>query len=151
MSDKSGIRFVHALTAAAVVFMAASCATAVKGPVTPALRASIPGRLGSGEIRLGCHITCASAWQSDHAALHTMYDNKLWADLAAEVVRIGYRQDLSYFYLGRAAEGLHKPEGAITYYRLALTSEHCDTLINTCDGVDVQKESAQALSRLERH
>jgi hypothetical protein len=58
--------------------------------------------------------------------------------LAAEVARIGYRINQSYFYLGRAAEGLGHVEAARTYYELALASPmRCGQIevFKTCDGL----------------
>jgi len=40
-----------------------------------------------------------------------------WSDLAVRVLTIGYKDNLAWYYLGRAAEGLGHIEAARTYFK----------------------------------
>jgi hypothetical protein len=42
-----------------------------------------------------------------------------WRELAVLVMQIGYTNDLTYYYLGRAAEGLGFGDAAKTYYQIS--------------------------------
>jgi len=91
----------------------------------------------SGEARLTCSVSCSGASGSSRGKQRGFYFNSLWLDLALEVARVGFSSDQSYFYLGRAAEGLGYREAAITYYKLALLADFkCGGWINVCDGLD---------------
>jgi len=63
-----------------------------------------------------------------------------WEELAVTVLQIGYQNDLSYFYLGRAAEGMKGYDAALKYYRISgalatgPSSRHRCYSVETCDG-----------------
>lgn len=95
----------------------------------------------SGAIRLHCESACTLRWNARRHQLKALHDNKLWMDLANEVRDIDYLSDLSYYYLGRAAEGLGHPEAATSYYRLALAYLHrCEGWISGCDGFEFPRD-----------
>jgi len=102
-----------------------------------------------GEVRLTCGVSCAGAWG---AAIHhakSLNDNQVWVDLATEVMRIGFGNDLSYYFLGRAAEGMGYVEAAKTYFRLALAHEYkCAGAFNVCDGFVFPRDIQTSLSQL---
>lgn len=105
----------------------------------------------SGQARLMCDtLSCAGAWGQTRKASKAYYEQRLWSDLAREVMRVGYQSNLTYFYLGRAAEALGHTAAAKTYYKLGLTRVHqcASLLINTCDGFDVPRELMAGSSRL---
>lgn len=107
--------------------------------------------LKSGAIRLHCESVCALRWKTKSQHLKALHDNKLWTDLANEVREIDHLSDLSYFYLGRAAEGLGHIDAAAVYYRLALTYLHrCDGWLSDCDGFDFPKEIRLRLASLPK-
>src|SRR5687768_5349634 len=87
----------------------------------------------SGEARLTCGVSCSGAWGAARRTSKALYEQGLWLDLAVQVARVGHKSDQSYFYFGRAAEGLGQIEEAKTYYRLALASDfRCAGIINNC-------------------
>jgi hypothetical protein len=49
-----------------------------------------------------------------------MNEARQWRDLAVLVMQIGYTNDLTYYYLARAAEGLGFRDAAKTYYQTSL-------------------------------
>jgi hypothetical protein len=94
-----------------------------------------------GNAVLDCTWTCSGSYGSSRMKLKELYVYEDWRALAALVIQIGHRSDQSYFYLGRAAEGLGANETALKYYRAALIQEsgggvRCNYLFNNCDGFD---------------
>jgi hypothetical protein len=70
--------------------------------------------------------------------------------LAKGVIQVGYSDDLTYYYLGRAAEGLGHLDAARTYYKLSNASRtKCASIINNCDGIKLPLQSQERLSNLE--
>jgi|GEM_PF-5056686 len=92
-----------------------------------------------GDVRLTCSVGCSGAWGTTRRHAKSLYEAELWNDLAREVMRVGYSEDLTYYYLARAAEETGHEKAALTYYRLALTTHKCDGTFNTCDGIPVNQ------------
>ena len=76
-------------------------------------------QIRTGDAKLECDASCAEAWQHHQADLTALYDSGDWRKLGVLVLQIGYKQDLAYFYLGRAAEGLGDRSAALVYYGAA--------------------------------
>ena len=127
-----------------------SCSTGGTKNVSGADVSDISTSFNRGEIRLTCDTACSGSWGSSRRKAKSLFDNELWTDLVAEVTRVGHRVDLTYFYLGRAAEGLGKFEAAYTYYRLALATDYkCAGFVNNCDALNVTVEAKAGLHRLQ--
>jgi tetratricopeptide (TPR) repeat protein len=106
--------------------------------------------LESGQVRLSCDAACAVSWGTTRHQVKALHDNELWNHLAIEVSRVGYKVDLAYYYLGRAAEGLEYYDSASIYYNLALTNIYeCDGIINTCDGFVFPRDLRNRLDHIE--
>src|SRR3989454_4725790 len=74
-----------------------------------------------------------------------------WSDLAVRVLAIGYKDNLAWYYLGRAAEGLGHVEAARTYYLKGQASPmKCDALFNYCEGVVFPQAFHSRLANLPR-
>src|SRR5437879_11972345 len=74
-----------------------------------------------------------------------------WSDLAVRVLAIGYKDNLAWYYLGRAAEGLGHVEVARTYYLKCQASPmKCDALFNYCEGVVFPQAFHSRLANLPR-
>jgi hypothetical protein len=114
------------------------CATSMP-TVTPEAR----NQFADGSAVLNCQLSCHLSWQLARAQLSLLYTEEQWQPLADKVMEIGYVNDLEYFYLGRAAEGLGYYDAALKYYRIsggAATSD--DPLLrcqmsNSCDGISL--------------
>lgn len=103
----------------------------------------------SGEARLACQYACSGKWGSMRKKWKSLYDNGLWKDLAVGVAKVGHESDLSYFYLGRAAEGLGQIDSARTYYKLATTPvRKCHRIVNNCSGFVFPKDILARLDNL---
>jgi len=89
---------------------------------------------------------CASRFGATRGNLKVAYGDMLWVELAAMTLDEGFRSDLSYFYLGRASEGLGDLNEALIYYNLAMNphqfGQPCDSpIINNCDGIVLPRDA----------
>ena len=106
-----------------------------------------------GQARLPCG-DCAIKFQAGKEDLKRLHARRDWEGLARAVLDIGYRQDISWFYLGTAAEGLGYAAVARQYYsqarELAQRREtHCEgALLDLCNGIRLPVEAEVALNRL---
>jgi hypothetical protein len=92
-------------------------------------------RFSSGNVTLSCSTTsCAWTFGSKRNLLLSLQQSSQWERLANEVLALDFDQDLSYFYLGQAAEGMGNSRAALNYYRLSLHHRiKCNGAINVCD------------------
>ena len=97
-----------------------------------------------GEVRLDCRLACSGTWGWNRPNLKKLHDSNKWEELAITVLRIGFVNDLSYYYLARAAEGFGYYDAAAEYYQLSLAvpfPEKCGgAIINNCDGFVFPRE-----------
>jgi hypothetical protein len=71
----------------------------------------------SGTAVLSCTSNCELTWQKQRPNALAMFNAEQWHNLAVLVMRVGYGNDLSYYYLGRAAQALGYRQAAQNYYR----------------------------------
>lgn len=99
---------------------------------------------------LSCRDACLADWRREQPQAQQLYATGQWRDLATLLIRVGYQDDLSLYYLGRAAEGLGFPAGAAAYYRqsttLSGTSIACANLSKQCGGVALPQAASLRLS-----
>lgn len=106
-----------------------------------------------GEILLDC-VSCSFKAGLNYEKMESLYKVAWWYDLSNLVINIGYGNDLTYFYLGRAAEGLDKLEAAKTYYQLSLfahsTTARCDFMTKSaCFGHAFPDEAKEKIAIIE--
>ena len=128
-----------------MLILLGGCATTTKQ--TPESYASF----SRGEARLSCGVSCSGSWGYSRKQAKSFYEYASWADLSKLVIEIGYENQLSYFYLGRAAEGLGYVNAARIYYSYASSSKPCDALLNNCDGFNFPAEINLRLASLPRN
>ena len=108
----------------------------------------------TGRALLACRDACLAEWRRLQPQAAQYDAASRWPDLAAAVLEAGYQDDLSLYYLGRAAEGLGYPGAAATYYRQSVrfsgTAASCRNLSRNCGGVDVTRAAAARLTSIER-
>jgi hypothetical protein len=108
----------------------------------------------TGRPLLNCREPCLAAWQAAQPQAAQFAAQRRWGDLAALVLRIGYEDDLTLYYLGNAAEGIGYPAAAASYYRqsarLSQTSAACLKLSRSCGGVVLPRAAALRLAAIER-
>jgi hypothetical protein len=99
-------------------------------------------QLQAGQPVLDCSMEeCGLGWIHSLPNMAALEATGRWQDLALSVMRIGYMDDLSYYYLGRAAENLGYLQAAQRYYRIAerlsVTQLACNKPqvdVNICNG-----------------
>jgi hypothetical protein len=103
--------------------------------------AQLMSELQAGQPMLNCSMQeCGLGWMNSLPNEAALEATGQWQDLALSVMRIGYEDDLSYYYLGRAAENLGYLQAAQKYYRIAeqlsVTDLACATRPggNICNG-----------------
>ena len=103
-----------------------------------------------GEIRLTSFVATAPRWGLNRARLKALHDAERWQELALRIVILNHGEDLSWYYLGRAAEGMGYRDAARIYYRRAQTAAFkCIGLFDNCDGIHVLGLSIQRLAWLK--
>jgi hypothetical protein len=140
-----GVR--HLLGAAAIAVGLIGCANKYE-TVTPELQASMLADLRAGRLSLDCGQKCSLTWFAQASSIHAIDRAENWTDLAVRVMQIGYGDDLAYYYLGQAAQGLGYHKAAIAYYNYAFgLANGADPLLrcesaqdqgnDPCQGVDI--------------
>ena len=131
------------------VLTLAGCATQ-PAAVNPAQAVAL---LQSGQPLLHCREACVASWQRAAPQAAQLDTAARWADLAALVESSDYQDDLSLYYLGRAAEGLGYRGAAASYYRqstyLSGTAISCRWLSRSCGGVELPRAALLRLTAIE--
>jgi len=132
--------------AASMLGFMAACATVASSPQHETDEQALE-QLRSGKGVLDCGQSCADAWHYKGPKLIAHYNAGDWRELALLVIQTGYHQDLGYFYLGRAAEGLGDSSAALVYYKAAEalatgTAENvkCTASRDGCNGLSLLTE-----------
>ena len=119
--------------------------------VSPAQAVSM---LQTGRPLLSCREACRAEWQSQQPQAAQLAAAARWQELAVLVLRVGYQDDLSLYYLGRAAEGLGYVGAAASYYRQSMqlsgTSISCLYLTHLCGGEVLPQAAALRLAAIDR-
>ena len=116
-------------------------------PTTMSFLAEPFEKFKRGETVFDCRAQCAFSYSRRTPDWKKLHGRKQWRDLAVAVLQVGYLGDLSYFMLAEAARGLGLREAAGTYYRRALDAGKEYGCGGDCEGFNVPKLAAAALSR----
>jgi hypothetical protein len=81
--------------------------------------AQLMSELQSGQPMLDCRVDCGLAWANNRQNAAVLDATGRWQELALIVMQVGYMDDLTYYYLGHAAENLGYLQSAEKYYRIA--------------------------------
>jgi hypothetical protein len=110
--------------------------------------------LRAGRPLLTCHEPCLAQWRGAQPQAAQLDAGGHWQDLALLLARIGYQDDLSLYYLGRAAEGIGYRTAAAGYYRQSTqvsgTANSCRSLSRLCGGVALPRAAAFRVAAIER-
>ena len=108
----------------------------------------------SGLPLLSCHEPCLERWRAAQPQAASLAAPGQWPELAALVVNTGYQDDLTLYYLGRAAEGLGYPGAAASYYRQSTyaskTPQACRLLSGNCGGISFPSAALQRIAAIDR-
>jgi len=111
----------------------------------------------SGNVVLPMGTLEAAEWTINRQAAYNLLGAGRWRELADLIQRKGINNDLNWYYLGRAAEGLGHVELARTYYQRSIDrsksekySHRCQgTVISMCDGFDFPDVTQARLASLQ--
>ncbi len=95
--------------------------------------------LQAGQPVLDCRADCGLAWANNRQQAAVLDATGQWRQLALLVMQIGYMDDLTYYYLGHAAENLGYLQPAERYYRIA---EQISVTNMACHQGEVDAEAA---------
>ena len=95
-------------------------------------------RFKSGAVVFTCTHQCALGYTFQKSKWKALHEKRAWRELAMAVVKVGYKNDLSYFLLAEAAAGLSLKDAARTYLGRAMEAakagDTCGGAFDTCDG-----------------
>ena len=110
--------------------------------------------LRTGQPLLSCREPCLADWQRAAPQAAQLDAGGRWRELAVLVLHVGYEDDLSVYYLGRAAEGIGYPGAAASYYRQSMqlsgTAISCRSLSHWCGTVILPRAAALRLAAIDR-
>jgi hypothetical protein len=110
--------------------------------------------LRSGRPVLSCRDACLASWRESQPQAQRLAEAGNWRELAILVERVGYQDDLTLYYLGRAAEGLGYYPAAASFYRQSMqfsgTSASCLNLSKLCGGVSLPHDASLRLAAIDR-
>ncbi len=139
---EGGKKFSLSIGTAVFVIFCVSCSPKYTS-VSPELHTQMMQDLKAGTAKLDCEFECAWSWIDSFRTLVAMYNSQQWEKLAALTIQIGHTKDISYFFLGRAAESLGYNDAAVKYYQQSLSlyrdsirNHHCRDVGN-CGGLDL--------------
>ena len=89
--------------------------------VTPELRTQFMQDLKEGKLNLTCGVDCGLSFTLNLRQMMAMLNSSQYTELAIMVMKIGYKQDFSYYLLGMAAQGLGYNEAALKYFNYSWT------------------------------
>ena len=99
----------------------------------------------------------AAEWTINREAAYNLLAASRWRELADLIQRKGINNDLNWYYLGRAAEGVGESELARKYYERSVEKTNSDKyshrckgkVISTCDGFDFPDVAQTRLASLQ--
>jgi hypothetical protein len=107
----------------------------------------------AGQLFLTCREPCLAGWRSAQPQAAQLDAGGRWLDLATLLRRTGYQDDLSLYYLGRAAEGLGARQAAANYYRqsahVSATANSCQSMSRQCGGISLPRAALQRAAAIE--
>ena len=103
--------------------------------------AQMMARFASGNVVLDCSITCSAKYIFNQEQIWEYYRTGDWRSLALAVMKSGWTQDITYYFLGAAAEGMGYLEPASYYYQRAawlatgsVSASKCGSAAKLCGG-----------------
>ncbi len=123
---------------AVILFLGALSACASPAEQNPESAATQLTLFRNGQASMTCGLSCAFTYGAARKTLQYEYDTRNWTGLSSRLLAIGYDGDQSWYYLGRAAQGLGYGPAAQTYFTNALFATlKCGGMLNVCDGLNI--------------
>jgi hypothetical protein len=132
-------KIVQGLAALAGALLLSGCVT--MNTAGPGGEAALLEQVRAGTTELDCGIACMPLFAFQQSKLQQLYREQNWDELALTTAKTSYRRDITYFYLGLAAEGMQAWAAADRYYRMAGalatgqdSTGKCASVKNMCAG-----------------
>ena len=129
-----------------------SCATPTHTNISKEQEKDLMNDFKHGKADLPGGLSCAGAYGWQKQSLRLMLDKQEYEKLALSVIRIGWPDNQSWFYLAISAQQLGYIDAAIIYYQKSINCRH--TCIhpsgNHCDGLDLPQISIDGLADLQK-
>ena len=141
------------------LFGLAGCNVVAVGHQDPAAKAEALAAFHAGVANFSCGqgLSCAVKWSAAKQSANRLLTGERWDDVADVVLGAGYEQDLTWFYLGVAAEGLGQTRAARIYYDNAVRRSlygagyACTSAgMSSCEGIRMPQDAQQMLAGLDR-
>ena len=133
-----------------IIVLYSACSSTYKTLDEPTKKLLV-NKFNTGNAQLDCRISCISTVMSALPRLKVLHDTGHWKQLALETQGIGFGNDLTWYYLGRAAEELNAIEAAEIYYKISIentNSKHrCKKRL--CNGHQFPHDTSKRLSHLK--
>jgi S1-C subfamily serine protease len=147
------VRFVFILLGSALLAACASVAVDTTDQATVARFEAFK----SGNVVLPMGTLEAAEWTLNRQSAYELLAASRWRELADLVQRKAINNDLAWYYLGRAAEGLSEAGLARTYYQRSLDRTKSDKyshrcrgkVVSLCDGFDFPDVAQARISSLQ--
>lgn len=146
-------KFLRLLAVLLGASLLAACVT--PGRVSNTQDSELRARFGAGGAILECGSACTPLFSANQQRIQQLLRERDWDGLALAVMRIDWRQDISYFLLGTAAEGKKQYAAADRYYRMAGAlangrnkGDQCATSRHLCLGFNLPADVAPRLNAL---
>lgn len=145
-----GVSRAVAMTVGCVVL--AGCAVPPTRPQAPPPQ--FIENLKSGHAILDCRDGCLDEWRGAQPRAAQLDAAGQWNELATLVIGIGFQDDLTLYYLGRAAEGLGALPAARAYYgqstQVSATARACRSFSGNCGGVSLPRAASSRVAAINR-
>jgi Trypsin-like peptidase domain len=143
-----------------IAFIAMLCLSACASTAVDTTDAATTARYDafkSGNVILPMGTLEAAEWTLNRDTAYNLLGAGRWRELADLIQRKGINNDLNWYYLGRAAEGLGEIELARAYYQRSIErtrsdkySQRCQgKVISMCDGFDFPDVAQTRLGALK--
>lgn len=143
----------------AILLLLTGCNIVAVGHQDPAAKAEALAAFHGGAATFHCGqgLSCAVKWSAAKQSANRLLIGERWDDVADVVLGAGYEQDLTWFYLGVAAEGQGQTRAARIYYDNAVRRSlygagyACTSAgMSSCDGIRLPQDAQQLLAGLDR-
>jgi hypothetical protein len=133
-----------------------ACANNV-GFQDPAQRQAALAAFHSGTAVMTCGngLQCGLRWGAARSNAQSFAQARQWDNLAELILSTGYDEDLAWYYLAEAAQGLGDYDAARVYYNTAASRAvaggnfACSVgIVDTCDGVTLPNDAEAMLAEL---
>lgn len=101
----------------------------------------------NGKLELNCKGECYAQYLIAQGSLKKLHEEKAWRELSQKIIKLPYKIDIAYYYLGAAAEGMGYIDSSRIYFSKAYelsksTEDSCSkATFLSCNGIEITNVS----------